>query len=264
MNKNKPVISVITVTYNAAGLLEETIKSVISQDYERVEYIVIDGGSTDGTLDIINKYAGHISYSVSEHDGGIYDAMNKGIKAAGGEIINLLNAGDRYASVDVVRSFADHFAGNPASLWAYGLVGLYGANNWPPVITGRKRLNRYVEHCHQGFFYRKDLHGKFGYYDVSYKIAADHKFMLAVYNKGGGEPFFLNKIAVYYLLGGRSDRRLEAIREEKAAQDEILGKSLRNTARYCIKFLSYETRKILDSAAFLRPLLRMIRRIKHG
>jgi glycosyltransferase involved in cell wall biosynthesis len=261
MIKN-PLISIITVTYNAAGTLEETIKSVISQDYDNFEYIVIDGGSADGTADIIKKYAGHITYWVSEPDGGIYDAMNKGIRAAKGEIVNLLNAGDRYASCDVVSSFAGHFISDPKSRWAYGLVGLYNGKDPEPVVIGRKKLDRYVEHCHQGFFYRKDLHEDYGYYDVTYKIAADHYFMLKVY-KGGDKPFFLDKLAVYYLLGGESDRRLEALAEEKRAQEEVFGRSAANSIRYIIKLGSYGIRKIFENINILRPVLFFIRKIKH-
>lgn len=96
-------ISVITVCYNAILGIEKTIMSVLSQTYPNIEYIVIDGGSTDGTVDIIKKYADRIAYFVSEPDGGIYDAMNKGIKAATGEWINFLNAGDTFASNDAIK-----------------------------------------------------------------------------------------------------------------------------------------------------------------
>ena len=95
-------VSVITVCYNAIRGIEKTIQSVISQSHDDIEYIVIDGGSTDGTIDVIQKYRDKIAYFVSEPDGGIYDAMNKGIKAATGEWINFLNAGDVFASKDAI------------------------------------------------------------------------------------------------------------------------------------------------------------------
>lgn len=96
--KGKPLISIITVVYNGEKYLEETIQSVINQTYENVEYIIIDGGSTDGTLEIIKKYEDKIDYWVSEKDGGIYDAMNKGIDVATGEWLNFMNAGDSFYS----------------------------------------------------------------------------------------------------------------------------------------------------------------------
>ena len=100
---NKMKVSVITVCYNAIQGVEKTIRSVLSQSYPDIEYIVIDGGSTDGTLDVIQKYRDKIDYLVSESDDGIYDAMNKGIKAATGEWINFLNAGDFFASDDALK-----------------------------------------------------------------------------------------------------------------------------------------------------------------
>ncbi|MDX2476604.1 MAG: glycosyltransferase, partial [Gammaproteobacteria bacterium] len=95
-------ISVITVVFNAVETIEDTIKSVIDQDYDDIEHIIIDGGSTDGTLDVVNCYKDHLAKVVSEPDNGIYDAMNKGIALASGNIIGFLNADDLYAHNDVI------------------------------------------------------------------------------------------------------------------------------------------------------------------
>ena len=99
---NIPKISIVTISYNIVSSIEKTILSVISQTYSNIEYIVIDGGSTDGTVDIIKKYSNKISYWVSERDKGIYDAMNKGIEAATGDWINFMNAGDLFFHNNVI------------------------------------------------------------------------------------------------------------------------------------------------------------------
>lgn len=100
---NYPLISVITVSYNAVLTIEQTILSVINQTYLNIEYIIIDGGSTDGTVNVIKKYADKIAYWVSESDKGIYDAMNKGIAYSHGEYCNFINAGDKFCSSSILN-----------------------------------------------------------------------------------------------------------------------------------------------------------------
>lgn len=101
-SRNNCTISIVTVSYNAVDTIEETIQSVLGQDYEAIEYIVVDGGSTDGTVDIIKKYSDKLSYWVSEPDNGVYDAMNKGITVASGQWINFMNSGDCFFSNHVL------------------------------------------------------------------------------------------------------------------------------------------------------------------
>lgn len=126
------LISIITVTYNSAETLERTIKSVFSQTFKDIEYCIIDGGSTDATLDIIGKYAKeypeHIKW-ISEKDRGIYDAMNKGVKLCTGDVIGILNSDDFFTSDDVLQHIADTFTRHPASEAVYGDVHFVSPDN---------------------------------------------------------------------------------------------------------------------------------------
>lgn len=108
--KNSPKISIITVVFNGEKYLEETMQSVINQTYKNIEYIIVDGGSTDGTLNIVRKYEDKISYWISEPDDGIFDAMNKGAESATGEYIYYLNAGDTFYSNDILLGVANHIS----------------------------------------------------------------------------------------------------------------------------------------------------------
>ena len=123
-------ISVVTVCYNAADTIERTMLSVLNQTYHDIEYIIIDGGSTDGTVDIIRKYADKIAYWVSEPDKGIYDAMNKGIKVATGEWINFMNAGDYYYSNEVLKNV---FAISRYGDYLVGIAVYPNGRYWRPV-----------------------------------------------------------------------------------------------------------------------------------
>ena len=161
---NKPKISIITVVYNGEKYLEETIQSVINQTYDNVEYIIIDGGSTDGTLDIIRKYEERIDYWVSERDKGIYDAMNKGIDVASGDGLIFLNAGDYFVgevlSKDVV---------------APCFLNVKYKNFFDKLVDVKiKSYKNGLPNCHQGIvFENKKIK-----YDASYKIASDYDFYL--------------------------------------------------------------------------------------
>ena len=157
-DKSSPSVTVITVTFNAVNYLEETIKSVLSQDYSNLEYIIIDGGSSDGTLDVIKKYESSIDYWLSEKDCGVYDAMNKGIKLASGAWINLMNAGDIF---------------NGPEILTYAMVN---RNDADIIFSDTVFLNKGISEVdaekkcfiHQSLIYKKDLHIKYGFY-LSFK-----------------------------------------------------------------------------------------------
>lgn len=172
--KGKVKISIITVVFNAKDTIEQTIQSVLNQSYDEVEYIVIDGGSTDGTLDIIKNYQSRISYWISEPDSGIYNAMNKGIERATGEIIAFLNSGDWYER-DIFWYIRDNFKDNTEIL--IGRVIRYG-NNY--IQKEQKRVSDQEDfrvkmiYCHQGIFVKRKLFEQYGKFNEKYKIAADY------------------------------------------------------------------------------------------
>lgn len=173
-------ISVVTVCYNAVQTLEKTMLSVLNQTYPDVEYIIIDGGSTDGTVDIIKKYADRLAYWVSEPDKGIYDAMNKGIKVATGEWINFMNAGDTFYEYNTITKVSRYLYSKVADI-------VYGATNairkYGEIVQYPSQLNQIKKHmifCHQASFVRVHLM-KENEFDLHYKIASDYKFFYQQY-----------------------------------------------------------------------------------
>lgn len=175
---NVPVISIITVSFHSEKEIEKTIKSVINQTYPYIEYIIIDGGSTDGTLDIIKKYAKHISYWISEPDKGIYDAMNKGIDKATGKWINFMNCGDTFYDNHVIENVVHRI--NENSDIIYGDTHLiYSFGNYK-LKGGKVSEQQYMPFCHQSSFSNSKLMKLYGF-DLKYKICADKNFFYQAY-----------------------------------------------------------------------------------
>lgn len=167
-----PMISVITVVYNDARGLESTIRSIERQQYVNVEYIVIDGGSTDGTLDVIKRHEQLIDYWVSEPDGGIYDAMNKGLALASGELIGILNAGDTYTP-DALSIIGRYAKCHHEAQFIFGSVfkGQLRSKLQPWKI--RWSFDFYT--CHSvGFFIRRQAQNELGPYRTTYRCSADY------------------------------------------------------------------------------------------
>ena len=188
-NRPTPVFSVITVTYNAAAVLEDTIQSVIAQTYHHVEYIIVDGASKDGTTGIIDRYRDRIARVVSEPDGGLYDAMNKGIALATGDYLCFLNAGDSFHEDDtlqqIVHSLAPHDTLPGVTYGETDLVDCEGhfvrkrRLSAPEVLTW-KSFRQGMLVCHQAFFARRDLVEP---YDLRYRFSADFDWCIRVMKK---------------------------------------------------------------------------------
>ena len=178
---NRPLVTVITVVFNGAGDLEKTLLSVLNQTYNNVEYIVIDGGSTDGTLDIIRQYDHAIDYWVSVKDAGIYDAMNKGIRLASGKWINFMNSGDFFYSTTTLEKIVFKFRENYSIV--YGDVQAFSKKHHfnlmkisRPVTP--KNLIMKLPICHQATFVTLKAFKEVGLYDTNYKISGDHDWLL--------------------------------------------------------------------------------------
>ena len=205
INQIFPLVTIVTVVLNNQAFIEETIQSVLNQTYRNIEYIIIDGGSTDGTLNIIRKYEKFIDFWVSEKDKGIYDAMNKGLKLAKGRWINFMNSGDTFYSKDTIKSipFTD-FQNSPM---IYGGIRLFSKNRkflkiLKPLICNK--LNLILFHsgvvCHQAVFYNADI--KFRYPD-KYKVLGDlHSYFEYIKH---GTAKRLDTIIANYHEGGFSE-----------------------------------------------------------
>lgn len=217
MNKENPLFSIITVSFNSAKTIERTILSILNQTYTNIEYIIIDGGSTDGTLDIVNKYQDKISYFISEKDKGISDAFNKGILASHGEIVGIVNSDDWYETctaqkvVDLHKKNNSDFYVGAIKYWNNAgrfNITIYPDRNYKKTISHRMpQLN------HPASFFKKETYNEIGLYDVKYKYAMDYDLFLRAFlkNKIG---FFTNEILSNMTSGGVSDTyQRKAIKE---------------------------------------------------
>ncbi len=203
-------LSIITVTKNDKNYIEDCIKSVIEQQYPNYEYIIIDGGSTDGTIDIIKKYCDHISIFVSEPDGGIYDAMNKGIKLATGDIVGILNSDDIYKSNDVLTEVVREFTEKGVDAVFADLVYV-DRNNTDKIVRYYKSANFTPDKfaygwmpAHPTFFLKRKYYEKYGLFKTDYQIAADYELVVRLLGKNKLSYSYLPKVIIKMRSGGIS------------------------------------------------------------
>jgi len=204
-------VSIITVCFNRDETIEDTIKSVLSQDYQNIEYIIVDGGSTDDTLDILTKYRSRISTCISEPDNGIYEAMNKGIKLSNGDIIATLNADDVYADQTIVGQMVEFIQKNGLDA-AYGDLVYIDHNNSGRVTrfwkAGEYKIGAFYHGWvipHPTFFCRKQVFEKYGYFNNSFQIAGDFELMLRFIGKYQINVGYLPKVIVRMRKGGKAN-----------------------------------------------------------
>jgi|WetSurMetagenome_2_1015567.scaffolds.fasta_scaffold41035_2 glycosyltransferase involved in cell wall biosynthesis len=199
-----PLISIVTVCYNAASLLEKTILSVINQNYHNFKYLIIDGGSNDGTIEIIKKYEHQLTYWVSETDKGIYDAMNKGIDSANGDWINFMNAGDMFYNCNVLSDIFDNEIILPDTKLIYGDVALRNSIGLiRKDCSPESNLFDYRLVCHQSSFSSLSLMKKMKF-DTKYKIVADLNYFLFVNKSNYGIQYIPICISNYEVNNGLS------------------------------------------------------------
>lgn len=209
MNDNKqPKITVITVCFNEPKeKIALTFKSVSSQTYKNTEWIVIDGGSKQETIEAINSYLVGIDKFICEPDNGIYDAMNKGLAIASGEFVVFMNIGDRFYNKETVENVVDCILANPAYDCFFGDVIVVDDNEkeWaaPQIKKVSRRILRYSMICHQSIFSRKTLYDTIGSFDVEYKIIADRDWVLKSI-KTGAKWLYVNMFICYYDRNGVS------------------------------------------------------------
>ena len=246
-------ISVITATYNSGSTLRDTMASVLRQSYSEVEYIIVDGGSGDDTLEIIREYeplfGGRMRW-ISEPDGGIYDAMNKGISMSTGEIVGILNSDDFYTSDEILSKVAESMSGGE-------IEGVYGdihfvndadldesVRNYTSKYFRRWQMRLGFMFAHPSFYCRRSVYERYGLYDATYRIAADFEFLLRV--------IFIHRIRVKYLpidfvtmrTGGASTSGLKShkrvLQEHLRAyrQNGVYSNIFFESLRYPIKLMS--------------------------
>ncbi|MEG3092922.1 glycosyltransferase family 2 protein [Sphingomonas sp. PB1R3] len=202
-------ISVVTVSYNAAATIADTIKSVQAQDHPAIEHIVVDGASTDGTVDILTRMADSRMRWISERDRGLYDAMNKGIALATGDIIGILNADDYFADRGALSAVIDAFACNPGRDAVLGDIAFVDEQGRQ---TRRYRSDRFKPSrtrwgwmpAHPGMYLTRQAYDKVGMYRTDLKIAADFDFVVRAFNTYGLSYAYLPRVLVDMRLGGAS------------------------------------------------------------
>lgn len=240
-------ISIITVCYNAEKTIERTIRSIINQNYPDIEYVVVDGKSTDKTIEILEKYKNDIGIIVSEKDKGIYDAMNKGIALSSGSYVLFLNADDYLFSSDTIKNLMSVVSTEHDTDIFYGNVLMYEDNNgyakiWKPEPVSSKLLYRSTL-PHPSTIFKRSLFEKIGMYDDSYKIAADFEFYVRAF-RNGAKFRYVDQLVSVFSYGGIST----SSENKKLTHDEreqILAKHFSVTQR-CLLRIRVRIKKLFN------------------
>ena len=249
---SKPLISIITVVYNGERHLQQTIDSVYNQSYDNIEYIIIDGGSTDETIGIIKKNESRISKWISEPDRGLYDAMNKGIKISSGRLIGMINSDDWY-EIDAVETVVDCFIKNPSKQ-------IFHADRFDIIESSNKIERKVVKYNtsklkfelygmtfnHPSMFITNEEYKKH-LYNIELASLADYQFVLEAYIRDKNIFYYINKPIVNYRLEGISTQigLIRALKEGFIARDNAGLSIFKNVISVILRFLRVMLKKLV-------------------
>jgi glycosyltransferase involved in cell wall biosynthesis len=205
-------VSIVTATFNCENSIAATLRSVAEQDHQDIEHIVVDGGSTDGTLDVVSTHGGRVARVISERDKGVYDAFNKGLRVASGEAVVYLNSGDTYTSAAAVSHAVRNLASDDVQA-VFSDVLIVDAKTQQRVIrrySSREfspaRMSYGFMPAHPSLFLRRDVYERVGEYDTQYRISADFELCLRVFVKCGIKYRYLSEPLVRMPTGGLSNQ----------------------------------------------------------
>ncbi len=255
---DEPLISLITVVFNGENLIAETLQSAIHQTYKNIELIIVDGASTDNTLNVVKQFQSQIGIVISEKDKGIYDAMNKGIKAAKGEWIYFLNVGDSFYDEQVLEDIFTRI-----NLTNYDFIyAKVQTKNEPTginyitgeAITFKDFFSRYPI-CHQATFTRKNAFKKIGLYDTQYRLAADTEWFARFFKLQPNKALFIDRITAFYDIQGTTyHKRMQGYKEYLQFGKEHFPFliSLKNKLFYPLLWMKVKTIRIFQNTALFK------------
>lgn len=214
-------ISIITATYNSGETIRDTIESVLNQDYPNIEHIIVDGASKDNTLSIVQSYGDKIAKVVSEPDKGIYDAMNKGIRMATGDIVGILNSDDFFDAPNVLSLIASEFKNNPKLDGVYSNLFYVEQNNPSKIVRHwvskpfKQKSFFYGWHPpHPTLYLKKEVYEKYGCFNLDFPLAADFELMLRFFEKYKINTKYIDFTTIRMRLGGATSKNWENVRKQ--------------------------------------------------
>ena len=240
-------ITIITISFNAEKTIEKTLMSIESQSYDNIEHIIVDGGSKDNTLEICNSFP-HVSKIISESDKGVYDAFNKGLKIATGDIIGFLNADDVFYESNSVLEIVNAFSINETDI-VYGNLDYVNEDgkvirNWVSKPYKRGLIKKAWMPAHPTFYCKKEIYNRLGGYNDSFKIAGDFELCIRFLEVYKVHSFYLNKKLVKMLVGGVSNNGLKS--KWTIFKEELRALKLNEIKINPLKFFIFKLRKLIQ------------------